>query len=50
VISSSGEPIEPAQSKAVEPWWRSVDTSPSRTRSRGPEMTSLPKDVTSPID
>jgi L-ascorbate metabolism protein UlaG (beta-lactamase superfamily) len=45
-----GEPIEPELSKAVEPWWRGVDTRPSRTHAGGPETTSLPKDMPWPID
>ena len=45
-----GEPIEPVQSKAIEPWWRGVDTRPSRTHTGEPEAIALPKDMPWPID
>lgn len=45
-----GDPIEPAQSNGVEPWWRGVDTVPSSRARSHPEALSLPKEMPWPID
>jgi L-ascorbate metabolism protein UlaG (beta-lactamase superfamily) len=50
VMPRLGQPVEPAQSEAVEPWWREVD---ARTADRKPEAVApmtLPKTMPWPID
>ena len=45
-----GEPVEPAHERAVEPWWRTVETHGGAAVAAAPEATTLPKSVAWPLD
>jgi L-ascorbate metabolism protein UlaG (beta-lactamase superfamily) len=46
-----GEPAEPAQQRAVEPWWRAVDALLQEQAGAGePPLTAVPKSMPWPID
>jgi L-ascorbate metabolism protein UlaG (beta-lactamase superfamily) len=45
-----GEPAEPAHERALDPWWRAVDTAAPRQGREKPVPTTLPKSMSWPID
>ncbi len=45
-----GEPVEPAQSYKVSPWWREVDEPKLIERPPEPAVAALPKDMPWPFD
>jgi hypothetical protein len=45
-----GEPVEPAQTDGVEPWWRVVDATAREPEPEAPAATTLPKAMPWPID
>ena len=46
-----GEPVEPSHGLHLEPWWRAVDAAgPGQVRAAPAEATTLPKQVTWPLD
>jgi hypothetical protein len=50
VMPRLGEPVQPSEDRAVEPWWRPVDmTIPTDTGDTAKAMT-LPKEMPWPID
>ena len=50
VMPRLGEPVEPAHSEAVTPWWRGVDKAAHGKPPAAPEVTRLPKAMPWPID
>jgi L-ascorbate metabolism protein UlaG (beta-lactamase superfamily) len=50
VMPRLGEPVEPAEEKRVEPWWRVVDATAQETGPDTPAATTLPKAMPWPID
>lgn len=50
VMPRLGEPVEPAYTEDVEPWWRLVDTTAHKPEPETPEAITLPKVMTWPID
>ena len=47
VMPRLGEPVEPAHVERVEPWWRGVDTVPTKLE---PETIALPRMLPWPLD
>jgi hypothetical protein len=45
-----GQPVEPAQAAAVEPWWRVVDQAKRGPESGPTAAITLPKSMPWPID
>jgi L-ascorbate metabolism protein UlaG (beta-lactamase superfamily) len=45
-----GEPVEPAQQRPVQPWWRNVDTVSRQPEPGTPEAVDIPKSMPWPID
>jgi L-ascorbate metabolism protein UlaG (beta-lactamase superfamily) len=45
-----GEPLEPAHGFSVQPWWRAVDLDDARPSRAMPEVATLPKSVSWPLD
>ncbi|HTT12494.1 MAG TPA: MBL fold metallo-hydrolase [Burkholderiaceae bacterium] len=45
-----GEPVEPAQSSPLTPWWRAVDTGARGRRSAEPSPLTLPASMPWPVD
>ena len=50
VMPRLGEPVEPAHTEAVEPWWRVVDKTAKEPEPDTPVATTLPKAMPWPID
>jgi L-ascorbate metabolism protein UlaG (beta-lactamase superfamily) len=50
VMPRLGEPVEPAHTEDVEPWWRVVDTTAREPEPDTPAATTLPKAMPWPID
>jgi hypothetical protein len=45
-----GEPVEPSHARRLEPWWRAVDAPGHEHVAAPPEVTTLPEQVTWPMD
>jgi L-ascorbate metabolism protein UlaG (beta-lactamase superfamily) len=50
VMPRLGEPVEPAHTESVQPWWRSVDRTAREPEPVTPVPTTLPKAMPWPID
>jgi L-ascorbate metabolism protein UlaG (beta-lactamase superfamily) len=50
VMPRLGEPVEPAHTESVQPWWRSVDSTAREPEPVTPAPTTLPKAMPWPID
>ena len=50
VMPRLGEPVEPAHTERVEPWWRAVDKTAREPEPDGPAATTLPKAMPWPMD
>ena len=45
-----GEPVEPAQPRTLEPWWRAVEGSGMPSAAPAPQVPRLPRSVSWPLD